>query len=470
MVTGARPDRGGPGRRRRRCSPTTTPRGLATTPATGRTGSRCTRSTSRPTGSIADLAAEWGAAALAALARHAPTAEDMAGGNRAGPRRTSATSGPRVIAKLGARADRGSAGRPRGRLRQRPDEEEDRHAVAAGQAIAAAVDAGTAPPFIGIRFKSLEGATRRRGLRTLDLVLGAVLAAGPLPAGWVVTLPKVTSVAPGGARWSTSAVGWSGRTGWTTGRLQFEIQVETPQAILLPTGTPAVAAMVHAARRAAARGLHFGTYDYTAGLGHRRRATRRWTIPSADHAKAVMQLAAAGTGVRVSDGSTNVIPVGDRDAVHAAWALHARLVRRSLERGFYQGWDLHPAQLPTRFLSTYLFFRRRPGRIGARLDAYLARRRRRRAGRAGHRPGPGRLPAPRRALRGGQRGRGALADRRRPGRHHRPGCPERDLSRGIHPELASSEATVMVVSSEPGRLIERTCQRRSPRPAHVAAS
>jgi hypothetical protein len=84
-----------------------------------------------------------------------------------------------------------------------------------------------------------------------------------------------------------------------------------------------------------------------------------------------MQLAAAGTGVQISDGSTNVLPVGDRDSVHAAWALHARLVRRSLERGFYQGWDLHPAQLPTRFISTYAFFRTGLAGIGARLDAYL---------------------------------------------------------------------------------------------------
>jgi hypothetical protein len=93
--------------------------------------------------------------------------------------------------------------------------------------------------------------------------------------------------------------------------------------------------------------------------------------PAADHAKAVMALAAAGTGVRLSDGSTNVLPVGDRSAVRAAWALHARLVRRSLERGFYQGWDLHPAQLPTRFLASYLFFRDGLPAVGARLKAYL---------------------------------------------------------------------------------------------------
>ena len=152
-------------------------------------------------------------------------------------------------------------------------------------------------------------------------------------------------------------------------RLGFEIQVETPQAILLSDGTAGVASMVHAAE-GRCTGLHFGTYDYTAALGISG-GYQAMDHPSADHAKSVMQLAAAGTGVRVSDGSTNIIPVGDRDAVYAAWALHARLVRRSLERGFYQGWDLHPAQLPTRFVATYMFFRNGLERTGARLDAYL---------------------------------------------------------------------------------------------------
>jgi hypothetical protein len=92
--------------------------------------------------------------------------------------------------------------------------------------------------------------------------------------------------------------------------------------------------------------------------------------PAADHAKAVMQVAAAGTGVHLSDGSTNVLPVGGRDAVHAAWRLHTRLVRRSLERGFYQGWDLHPAQLPTRYLATYAFYREGLPTAAARLRAY----------------------------------------------------------------------------------------------------
>jgi hypothetical protein len=117
-------------------------------------------------------------------------------------------------------------------------------------------------------------------------------------------------------------------------------------------------------------GLHFGTYDYTAALGIAG-GYQAMDHPAADHAKQVLQVAAAGTGVRVSDGSTNVLPAGSTDAVRSAWALHARLVTRSLERGFYQGWDLHPGQLPTRFLSTYLFFRRDAAELGARLGVYL---------------------------------------------------------------------------------------------------
>ena len=314
-----------------------------------------------------DLVAEWGAAAAAALARHAPTAEDMAAVTGLAPEQLHDVWGP-VSAKL----DREPIEDLRVDLEdgygQRPDEEEDRHALAAGHAIAAAVAGNVAPPFIGIRFKSLERGTRRRGLRTLDLVLGAVLSAGPLPGGWVVTLPKVTSVAQVAAMVEIcDRLERAYRLG--EGTLRFEIQVETPQAILQPDGTAGVAAMVHASA-GRCTGLHFGTYDYTAGLGIAG-GYQAMDHPAADHAKVVMQLAAAGTGVQISDGSTNVLPVGDRDSVHAAWALHARLVRRSLERGFYQGWDLHPAQLPTRFISTYAFFRTGLAGIGARLDAYL---------------------------------------------------------------------------------------------------
>jgi hypothetical protein len=77
--------------------------------------------------------------------------------------------------------------------------------------------------------------------------------------------------------------------------------------------------------------------------------------------------------VRLSDGSTNVLPTGSREQVRDGWALHLRLVRRSLERGYYQGWDLHPAQLPSRFAATYAFYREHLPAAAARLRAYLDR-------------------------------------------------------------------------------------------------
>jgi hypothetical protein len=129
--------------------------------------------------------------------------------------------------------------------------------------------------------------------------------------------------------------------------------------------------MVHAAGDRLT-GLHYGTYDYSAALGIAA-AHQSSDHPAADLAKQFMQVAVAGTGVRAVDGSTNVLPVGARDQVHAAWRLHAGLVRRALERGFYQGWDLHPAQLVTRYVATFAFFRAALPAAAGRLAAYLER-------------------------------------------------------------------------------------------------
>jgi citrate lyase beta subunit len=160
--------------------------------------------------------------------------------------------------------------------------------------------------------------------------------------------------------------------GIAPGQLRFELQIETPAAVLGVDGAATVARMVHVAEGRCV-GLHYGTYDYSAACGIAA-GYQAMDHPVADHAKAVMQVAAAGTGVRLSDGSTNVLPVGDTAAVQAAWRLHASLVRRSLERGFYQGWDLHPAQLPTRYAATYAFFRDGVDAATARLSDYLGRR------------------------------------------------------------------------------------------------
>jgi citrate lyase beta subunit len=248
----------------------------------------------------------------------------------------------------------------------RGDDAEDAAAVAAASAVAAAVAAGTAPPFIGIRFKCLEAATRARGLRTLDLFVSGLASAGELPQGLILTLPKVTTVAQVKAMdFAVSRL--EEAHSLPAGRLRFEVQVETPQLILGPDGTSPVAQLAHAVPGRIS-GLHYGTYDYSASL-QISAEYQSMEHPVADFAKEVMQLAVAGTGIRLSDGSTNIIPVGD--AVEDAWKLHGRLVRRSLERGYYQGWDLHPAQLPSRFSATYAFYRQGLPAAAARLRNYV---------------------------------------------------------------------------------------------------
>jgi citrate lyase beta subunit len=299
------------------------------------------------------LCSAWGEQALATLAEHeALFAELVADDDIVG----------RVRGKLGSepvedlRIDFEDGYGPH------PDDAEDADARVAAQALAHSQNAGTAPPFHGIRIRSFEAPTRARAVRTLAVFLEHLIAEGGQPG--VVTLPKVTSVDQIEAmvyacEQLESMLGVEG--------LRFEIQVETPQSILGPDGVALVARMIHAsAGRCSA--LHYGTYDYSAfcGIAAEYQSSAH---PVADHAKLVMQAAAAGTGVRLSDGSTNVLPVGDN--VRRGWEVHLQLVRRALERGYYQGWDLHPAQLPTRYAATFAFYRQGLGRATTRLRDYV---------------------------------------------------------------------------------------------------
>jgi citrate lyase beta subunit len=241
-------------------------------------------------------------------------------------------------------------------------EVEDDDVLRAAAVVAADRGAGVAPASIGIRAKSLEAPTRHRGVRTLDLFLGA-LGAGRA----VVTLPKVTDVEQVRAFLPVlDALQEAHQVS-----LDLELQIETPQAVLGGDGAATLARMVHIAGPRLI-GLHYGTYDYSAALGIAA-AYQSSDHPAADFAKNVMQVAAAGTGAHPVDGSTNVLPVGPTEYVHGAWQLHARLVRRALVRGFYQGWDLHPAQLVTRYVATYAFFRSALPAAVERVAAYLDR-------------------------------------------------------------------------------------------------
>ncbi|HLM05326.1 MAG TPA: aldolase [Blastococcus sp.] len=303
---------------------------------------------------VPGLAASWGAAALASLDEHGlpDLGLDSALVEELLPRvRRKLASEP--VEDLRVDAEDGYRGAP---------DVEDDDVRRAAELVAADRDAGTAPPSAGIRGKSLEPPTRHRGVRSLDLFLGAL---GGRRA--VVTLPKVTDVEQVAAFLPVldaleAAHGVA---------LDLELQIETPQAVLGPDGAATLARMVHVAGPRLI-GLHYGTYDYSAALGIAA-AHQASDHPAADFAKQLMQVAVAGTGAHAVDGSTNVLPVGSREQVHAAWRLHAGLVRRGLERGFYQGWDLHPAQLLTRYVATYAFFRAALPAAVARLAAYLDR-------------------------------------------------------------------------------------------------
>lgn len=305
----------------------------------------------------AGLAEEWGAAALAALRDNPPLPypDELH---------------ERVVAKLRREPVEDLRIDFEDGYGVRDDDAED----AAARAAAGALRTGFGTPFAGLRIKSLTGVARRRAVRTLDVFLDALLdGAGGVPPSeaFVVTVPKVSVPEQVGAM-VLLCERVEAAYGLPAGWLRFEVQIETPAAVLGPDGLATPATLIGAAQGRCV-GLHYGTYDYSAACGVAA-AQQSLAHPVADFAKAVMQVAAAGTGVRLSDGSTNVLPVGDTAAVQAGWAVHAGLVRRSLERGFYQGWDLHPAQLPTRFAGTYAFFR--DGRAAAvdRLRAYLERR------------------------------------------------------------------------------------------------
>ena len=252
------------------------------------------------------------------------------------------------------------------------DDEEDGCAIAAAREVARGMVGASLPPFLGIRVKALSGGTARRAVRTLDLFLSELLAqsGGALPDNFVVTLPKVV-LREQVAAFTGLLEQLEGGLGLERGRLMIELMVETPQAIIDADGRCPLSSFVEAAR-GRCRGAHFGVYDYTASLSITA-AQQLMRHPACDFARQVMQAALAGTGIMLSDGATNVIPVPPRERLLAAWRLHFTDVRHSLANGFYQGWDLHPAHLPSRYAAVFAFFRDGLDRATERLRSFIER-------------------------------------------------------------------------------------------------
>jgi len=259
----------------------------------------------------------------------------------------------------------------------RSDEEEDAHASAAGEAYARA----KLPAFSGLRVKPMSAELGVRAVRTLELFLAP---RKEVPAGFVVTLPKVVSVAQ--VELFVFALEALERSrGWAPGTLRFEIMVEAAQG-LVGEGGRALLPQVFAHAGSRLRGAHFGAYDFTASLDIAA-AEQRLHHPSCDVARSQMQLAFSGTGVWLSDGATTQMPVPihrgeelsdaqrseNRAAVHAAWKLAADDTRRSLANGFAQGWDLHPAQLVSRYAAVYGFYAQNLKDASQRLTNFVSK-------------------------------------------------------------------------------------------------
>ncbi|HEX7829604.1 MAG TPA: phosphoenolpyruvate kinase, partial [Thermoanaerobaculia bacterium] len=237
----------------------------------------------------------------------------------------------------------------------RSDEEEDKHAAVVANELVKGINEGTLPPFIGIRIKPFSQELMRRGLRTADIVLSNVLdqTGGKLPSNFVVTLPKI-QLPEQVTLLADVFDAMEPRLGLAPNTLRLEFMIETTQSILSENGESNLPRFLDAARGRAVA-AHFGTYDYTASCNITA-SEQRMDHPACDFARHMMQVAYSGTGLWLSDGATNILPIGDRETIHRAWKLHADHIRHSLVHAYYQGWDLHPAQLPTRYASVYSFF------------------------------------------------------------------------------------------------------------------
>ena len=251
----------------------------------------------------------------------------------------------------------------------RSDEEEDATAEQAATEVATGMEKKSLPPFIGIRIKPFTEDLKLRGVRTLDIFLSTLLdrTKGKLPDNFVVMLPKVTIPEQITALVKLFSL-IEKKHGLPTGTLKMEMMVEATQAVMDADGKNPLLKFIHAGsgRCIAA---HFGTYDYTASCN----ITAKYQTmghPVCDFAHHMTRVALGGTGIMLSDGATNVMPVGphrgehltpdqeneNREVVHHAWKLAFGHTMHSLINGFYQGWDLNPAQLPMRYAATYAFF------------------------------------------------------------------------------------------------------------------
>ena len=323
----------------------------------------------------AEVCSKFGAIALRTLADYAPDAPTLAAATGMEPAIAERVY-PALLAKLRREPVEDYRIDFEDGYGFRSDTEEDGHAEsAAGQAALAARE-NLLPPFCGIRIKPLDAPARKRSLRTLNrfLLHFREASAKAYPPSFVVTLPKITE--PSEVRTLVEALGAieNLRPG---GQTLLELMIETPQALRR------VPELIAAADGRCVA-VHFGPYDYAASLGIAG-VHQSLTHPACDFARNALQVALAGYNLGLGDGPTTQLPIAphrgeltesqraeNREVVHRTWKLHYDNVRRALGNGIYQGWDLHPAQLPTRFAAVFAFFEEGKPEASARMRNFMA--------------------------------------------------------------------------------------------------
>jgi citrate lyase beta subunit len=264
----------------------------------------------------------------------------------------------------------------------RSDEEEDHHAVSAARTLLATTAEPFAPKNVGIRIKPMSTASMRRSFKTLALFVEELNKIGDLHSHHlthlIVTLPKVTN-AEQVATLVEILHAYEKEFHLVQGFFSIELVIETPEAFLGLDGAIPLSSFLHSAA-GRCRGLHFGVYDFTSSLGIGS-AGQSIDHLACDFARMWIQMVASLVpNVVVSDGIINRLPVVPKvkgpeadEQFDINWVYNYRQMTRRLSNGYYQGWDLHPCQLPIRHIANTVFVLREFDGAVKRLKTFVER-------------------------------------------------------------------------------------------------